>query len=120
MSATFILLQLLPSVLSGIILILVNAEIVRNKKRKARREEEKEKEKRREELISQSLHILLRNLLTTRYDAAIQRGETTVQERKELEEVFNVYESLGKNGVIKSERDIFLDLPINVGGRHVS
>ena len=110
MSATFILLQLLPSVLSGIILILVNAEIVRNKKRKERREE----------LISQSLHILLRNLLTARYDAAIQRGETTVQERKELEEVFNVYESLGKNGVIKSERDIFLELPINVGGRHVS
>ena len=32
----------------------------------------------------------------------------------------NVYESLGKNGVIKSEREIFLELPINVGGRHVS
>lgn len=118
MSATSILLQLLPSVLSGIILIIVNSEIVRNKKRKELREDEKEKENRQEELISQALQILLRNLLTTRYDAAIQSGETTVQERKELEEVFNVYESLGKNGVIKSERDIFLELPINIGGHH--
>lgn len=119
MSVTSILLKILPSVLSGIILIIVNAEIAINKKRKERREEEKEKEKRREELISQALHILLRNLLTTRYDAAIQSGETTVQERNELEEVFNVYESLGQNGVIKSERDIFLELPINVGGHNV-
>ena len=118
MSATSTLLQLLPSVLSGIILIIINAEIARNKKRKERLEDEKEKEKRREELISKALHILLRNLLTTRYEAAIQRGETTIQERKDLEEVFNVYESLGKNGVIKSERDIFLELPINVGGGH--
>ena len=53
-----------------------------------------------------------RYTLFTDLEQAIERGYTTLEERRELSKLFECYQVLGGNGEIQTMYDIFTHLPI--------
>ena len=77
------------------------------KKKKA--EEAKKAED--QQLIKKGIQALLKNDLKVRYDYWLEEGYAPEDARDDLEAEYQIYHSLGKNGVMDSRRNRFLALP---------
>lgn len=62
-------------------------------------------------LIKQGVQALLKNDLKVRYDNWIDLGYAPEDAKDDLEREYQVYHSLGRNGVMDSRRAKFLQLP---------
>lgn len=58
------------------------------------------------------LQAVLKDVLKIRYLGWIDKGYAPMDARDDLEHMFQVYEKLGKNGVMNSLRERFLSLPV--------
>ena len=77
------------------------------KKKKA--EEAKKAED--QQLIKKGIQALLKNDLKVRYDYWLEQGYAPEDARDDLEAEYQIYHSLGRNGVMDSRRNRFLALP---------
>ena len=62
-------------------------------------------------LLKQGVQALLKNELKVRYDYWLQLGYAPEDAKDDLEHEYQVYHSLGKNGVMDERRARFLRLP---------
>ena len=77
-----------------------------NKKR-----QEQETEAKNIMLLMRGVQVLLKNELKVRYDYWIDLGYAPEDAKDDLEREYQVYHSMGKNGVMDSRRAKFLNLP---------
>ena len=64
-----------------------------------------------QQLIKKGIQALLKNDLKVRYDYWLEQGHAPEDARDDLEAEYRIYHSLGKNGVMDSRRQRFLNLP---------
>ena len=64
-----------------------------------------------QQLIKKGIQALLKNDLKVRYDYWLDQGHAPEDARDDLEAEYRIYHSLGKNGVMDSRRQRFLNLP---------
>ena len=62
-------------------------------------------------LCKRADQVLLKNDLKVRYDYWLEEGYAPADARDDLEKMYQVYHSLGKNGVMDDRRARFLALP---------
>lgn len=96
------------TMLVGLVVTAVfNGAINLPKKRK------KEEAKRDEDwrLLKKGIQALLKNDLKVRYDYWLNEGYALEDAREDLEAEYQIYHSLGKNGVMDDRRQRFLALP---------
>ena len=94
-----ILNYIVPFVLGGIIGFLGTKIKRHNKKDKA---------------IEEGLVALLRNELVRRYREYKQKGEMSILDKENIEDMFKQYENLGGNGTVKKMYKELLDLPTEI------
>lgn len=110
-----------------IITFVYNALVNGTKSKRAEKERQKEERFRqmiREEtqrnfdegiqndiLIKNGLQVILKNDLKTNYDNWIRKGYAPLDVKDDLERMYQVYHSLGANGVMDAHRAKFLTLP---------
>lgn len=110
-----------------IITFVFNTLINGTKKKRAEKEQQKEERFRqmiREEtqrnfeegikndiLIKNGLQVILKNDLKTNYDSWIRKRYAPLDAKDDLERMYQVYHSLGANGVMDAHREKFLALP---------
>ena len=80
-----------------------------NLPKKKRAEDAKREENAR--LIKKGIQALLKNDLKVRYDYWLDRGYAPEDAREDLEAEYQIYHSLGKNGVMDDRRKRFLAQP---------
>jgi len=76
-----------------------------------RRKEEQEETASDIKLCKHGIQVLLKNDLKVRYDHWLDLGYAPEDSKDDLEREYQVYHSLGKNGVMDSRRARFLSLP---------
>lgn len=84
------------------------------KKRRAKEVEEANDVK----LCKRGIQVLLKNDLKVRYDYWIDLGYAPEDAKDDLEQEYQVYHSLGKNGVMDSRRAKCLELPTEPPKEH--
>lgn len=94
-----ILNYVVPLILGGIIGFLSTKIKNHNKKDKA---------------IEEGLVALLRNELVRRYREYKQKGEMSILDKENVEDMFKQYENLGGNGTVKKMYKELLDLPTEI------
>lgn len=101
-----------------VVTAIFNGAINVPKKKKAeeieRENERKAKEIKREEdirLLKKAMQALLKNDLKVRYDYWLDEGYAPEDAREDLEAEYQIYHSLGKNGVMDGRRNKFLKMP---------
>lgn len=62
-------------------------------------------------LLRKGVQILLKNELKLRYEYWLKKGYAPVDAKDDLEIMYQVYHTLGQNGVLTSTHDRFLQLP---------
>jgi hypothetical protein len=62
--------------------------------------------------VQVGVQALLRDRLYQLYRFCAQKGSATTYQRENFENMWNQYEQLGKNGVMKDVHDKFMALPI--------
>lgn len=62
-------------------------------------------------LLKKGIQALLKNDLKVRYDYWLDEGYALEDAREDLEAEYQIYHSLGKNGVMDDRRQRFLALP---------
>lgn len=90
-----------------IVTVMFNGAINLPKKKKA--EDAKREEDWR--LLKKGIQALLKNDLKVRYDYWLDREYAPEDAREDLEAEYQIYHSLGKNGVMDDRRKRFLRLP---------
>lgn len=65
-------------------------------------------------LLKKGIQALLKNDLKVRYDYWLDEGYAPEDAREDLETEYQIYHSLGKNGVMDDRRHRFLALPKDV------
>ena len=63
------------------------------------------------QLLKKGIQALLKNDLKVRYDYWMEAGYAPEDAKDDLESEYQIYHSLGKNGVMDSRRERFLKLP---------
>ena len=96
------------TVLIGLTVTAVFNGILKIPKKKQAEEVKKVED---QHLIKKGIQALLKNDLKVRYDYWIDRGYAPDDARDDLEAEYRIYHSLGKNGVMDSRRNRFLNLP---------
>lgn len=76
-----------------------------------KKKDKESREKADFELIKRGLQALLKNDLKVRYDYWLKLGYAPDDAKDDLEKEYQVYHSLGKNGVMDERRAKFLELP---------
>lgn len=76
-----------------------------------RRQEEQEETAFDIKLCKRGIQVLLKNDLKVRYDHWLDLGYAPEDSKDDLEREYQVYHSMGKNGVMDSRRAKFLLLP---------
>lgn len=94
-----ILNYIIPLVLGGIIGFLSNKLKDKNKKEKA---------------IEEGVQALLRNEIIRRYREFETKGEISILDKENLEEMFIQYKNLGGNGTVKKMMDDLLNLKTKI------
>ena len=94
-----ILNYIIPLVLGGIIGFLSNKLKDKNKKEKA---------------IEEGVQALLRNEIIRRYREFETKGEISILDKENLEEMFIQYKKLGGNGTVKKMMDDLLNLKTKI------
>lgn len=62
-------------------------------------------------LLKKGVQILLKNELKLRYEHWLKKGFAPVDAKDDLEKMYQVYHTLGQNGVLTATHDRFLLLP---------
>ena len=103
------------TVLIGLIITAIFNGVINLPKKKRTEEKKKQEEEAKKEadrqLIKKALQVILKNHLKVRYEHWIELGYAPNDARDDLEAEYNIYHSLGKNGVMDSRRAKFLALP---------
>lgn len=94
-----ILSYLLPTILGGIV-GFVSTKLKKNKKKDL--------------AIEQGVQALLRNEIIRRYREFELKGEISILDKENLEEMFEQYKNLGGNGTVKKMMDDLLNLKIKI------
>lgn len=68
------------------------------------------KNKKKDLAIEQGVQALLRNEIIRRYREFESKGEISILDKENLEEMFEQYKNLGGNGTVKKMMDDLLDL----------
>ena len=76
-----------------------------------KKRQEEENEAKNIMLLMRGVQVLLKNELKVRYDYWIDLGYAPEDAKDDLEREYQVYHSMGKNGVMDSRRAKFLNLP---------
>ena len=90
---------LVPTILGGVV-GFIYTKLKRNKKR--------------DMAIEAGVQALLRNELIRRYREYEIKGEISILDRENLEEMFKQYENLGGNGAVKKLMNELLEIPTKV------
>ena len=72
------------------------------------------KNRKKEKAIEEGVQALLRNELVRRYREYEIKGELSILDKENIEEMFIQYENLGGNGTVKHLMDELLSLPTKV------
>lgn len=96
------------TVLVGLIVTAVFNGIINFPKKKRAQEDEQNADR---QLIKRGIQVLLKNDLKVRYDYWMEKEYAPEDAKDDLEKEYQVYHSLGKNGVMDSRRAKFLKLP---------
>lgn len=70
--------------------------------------------KRKDKVIEDGLVALLRNELVRRYREYEQKGEMSILDKENIEDMFKQYENLGGNGTVKKMYKELLELPTKI------
>lgn len=101
----------IPSIISGIVLIIIN----KGQKRRDRRQDEMARQNREMEqqnkAIMAGIQALLRDRLLQGYRHYKEKGWADYDDRTNMENIYKQYHNLGQNGVMDQLRDEFLRLP---------
>ena len=102
--------QVLVYIITTILGIALGAVSSRLKKTK----EKDEKEKKKDEAIELGVQALLRNEIIRRYREFESKGEISILDKENLEEMFVQYKNLGGNGTVKKMMDELLNLKTKI------
>lgn len=102
--------QVLVYVITTILGIALGAVSSRLKKTK----EKDEKEKKKDEAIELGVQALLRNEIIRRYREFESKGEISILDKENLEEMFEQYKNLGGNGTVKKMMNELLNLKTKI------
>lgn len=102
--------QVLVYVITTILGIALGAVSSRLKKTK----EKDEKEKKKDEAIELGVQALLRNEIIRRYREFESKGEISILDKENLEEMFVQYKNLGGNGTVKKMMNELLNLKTKI------
>lgn len=95
----------------GMALGYVTSKFKKNKKL----EEEKEKEEKKKiNVLEMGVQALLRNEIIRRYREFESKGEISILDKENLEEMFEQYKNLGGNGTVKKMMDELLNLKTKI------
>lgn len=94
-----ILSYLLPTILGGIV-GFVSTKLKKNKKK--------------DKAIEEGVQALLRNEIIRRYREFETKGEISILDKENLEEMFEQYKNLGGNGTVKKMMDDLLNLKTKI------
>lgn len=72
------------------------------------------KDKKKEKAIEEGVQALLRNELIRRYREYETKGELSILDKENIEEMFTQYENLGGNGTVKQLMIELLQLPTKI------
>ena len=95
----------------GIALGFVSSKLKKSKKAE---EEKEEKNKKKSEAIELGVQALLRNEIIRRYREFESKGEISILDKENLEEMFEQYKNLGGNGTVKKMMDDLLNLKTKI------
>lgn len=70
--------------------------------------------KKKDLAIEQGVQALLRNEIIRRYREFESKGEISILDKENLEEMFEQYKNLGGNGTVKKMMDELLDLKTKI------
>lgn len=62
-------------------------------------------------LLKKGVQILIRDELRVGYDKWINKGYAPPEHKKDLEDKYQIYHTLGQNGIMDHRRETFLNLP---------
>lgn len=97
---------LIPTILGGVIGIL-STKIKKTK-------EKDEKEKKKDEAIELGVQALLRNEIIRRYREFESKGEISILDQENLDEMFEQYKNLGGNGTVKKMMNDLYELKTKI------
>ena len=100
--ATYIITTLL-----GIALGFVTSKLKKTK-------EKDEKEKKKDEAIELGVQALLRNEIIRRYREFESKGEISILDQENLDEMFTQYKNLGGNGTVKKMMNDLYELKTKI------
>ena len=100
--ATYIITTLL-----GIALGFVTSKLKKTK-------EKDEKEKKKDEAIELGVQALLRNEIIRRYREFESKGEISILDQENLDEMFEQYKNLGGNGTVKKMMNDLYELKTKI------
>ena len=72
------------------------------------------KGRKKEKAIEEGVQALLRNELIRRYREYETKGELSILDKENIEEMFTQYENLGGNGTVKQLMTELLQLPTKI------
>lgn len=101
-----IIVYLITTVL-GIALGAVTSKLKNNK-------EKDEKEKKKDEAIELGVQALLRNEIIRRYREFESKGEISILDQENLDEMFEQYKNLGGNGTVKKMMNDLYELKTKI------
>lgn len=101
-----ILSYLIPTILGGL-LGFISTKFKKNKQKE-------EEEKKKINVLEQGVQALLRNEIIRRYREFESKGEISILDKENLEEMFEQYKNLGGNGTAKKMMDELLNLKTKI------
>ena len=107
---SIIISYLIPAILGGIIGFFSTK--LRNLSKKAKEKEEENQKK--DKAIEEGVQALLRNELVRRYREYETKGELSILDKENIEDMFIQYQKLGGNGTVKQLMNELLKLPTKV------
>lgn len=101
-----IIVYLITTIL-GIALGVVSSKLKKTK-------EKDEKEKKKDEAIELGVQALLRNEIIRRYREFESKGEISILDQENLDEMFTQYKNLGGNGTVKKMMNDLYELKTKI------
>ena len=72
------------------------------------------KDRAKEKAVEEGVQALLRNELVRRYREYEKKGEMSILDKENIEEMFKQYENLGGNGTVKQLMSELMQLPTKI------
>ena len=101
-----VLSYLIPTILGGL-LGFISTKLKKNK-------EKEEEEKKKINVLEQGVQALLRNEIIRRYREFESKGEISILDQENLDEMFIQYQNLGGNGTVKKMMNDLYELKTKI------